>query len=205
MRVRAGVAVLGLLVSGMTAIGVAAPAAAATLTVASLGDLDNSRGPVGPLIIGPCTLRDAINSANTDTAVGNCGAGSGADTITFAVSGTITLTSPLPDLTSPITIDGDNKVTIDANGTGSVISVGTGGVAVLDSLTLTGGSAEFGGGMVNTGGSAEVLNSTITNNTAGLRGGGIENSGALVVVDSTITGNTAKCSGRGSTASRRSR
>ena len=34
------------------------------------------------ITVGPgCTLRDAIASANTDTAVGSCAAGSGADVI----------------------------------------------------------------------------------------------------------------------------
>ena len=54
-----------------------------------------------------CSLREAIVAANTDTAVDNCPAGSGADTITFADNYTITLTSALPDITTDVTIDGE--------------------------------------------------------------------------------------------------
>jgi len=56
-----------------------------------------------------CTLREAINNANSDsdTTSGDCAAGSGADTITFAANYTITLTSALPDITTDVTIDGN--------------------------------------------------------------------------------------------------
>ena len=55
---------------------------------------------------GLCTLREAITAANSDTAANGCIAGSGADTINFAVSGTIVLDTRLPIITSDITIDG---------------------------------------------------------------------------------------------------
>lgn len=66
---------------------------------------------------GVCTLREAIIAANTDTvsggAVGECAAGSGADTISFAglAAGvqTITLTTELPPITAQVTIDGGTK------------------------------------------------------------------------------------------------
>src|SRR5690606_1374101 len=54
-----------------------------------------------------CTLRDAIMQAN---------ALPGADTITFSVNGTITLTSDLPAITGTLTITG--------NGTGNTIISG---------------------------------------------------------------------------------
>jgi len=54
---------------------------AATIVVNNLGDAD-----VG------CTLREAIRSANSNTSVGGCTSGSGTDTITFSVSGSIPLT-----------------------------------------------------------------------------------------------------------------
>ncbi len=46
---------------------------------------------------GLCTLREAITAANSDTAANGCIGGSGADTINFAVSGTIVLDTPPPD------------------------------------------------------------------------------------------------------------
>lgn len=71
---------------------------------------------------GQCTFREAIISANTNTVSGvtpgECAAGSGADTINFAITGTadfinatkngytITLTSGLPDINSQVTING---------------------------------------------------------------------------------------------------
>ncbi|WP_395375941.1 choice-of-anchor Q domain-containing protein [Marinicella sp. W31] len=77
-----------------------------------------------------CTLIDAIQSANSDTAIGNCSAGSGADTIQLIeTDATLNLSeafgpssfSPLSDvsiglpaITSHITIEG-NGLTIDAD------------------------------------------------------------------------------------------
>ncbi len=51
-----------------------------------------------------CTLREAITNANnnSDTTGGDCAAGSGADTITFSVSGTITLGSTLPAINDEV-------------------------------------------------------------------------------------------------------
>ena len=77
-----------------------------------------------------CTLIDAIQSANTDTAVGNCSAGSGADVIQLTEADvTLELSEAfgpsdilpqsgqsigLPAITSHITIEG-NGLTIDAD------------------------------------------------------------------------------------------
>jgi len=60
---------------------------------------------------GACSLREAIMSANTNFSVNECGAGSGLDTIVFALGGgtpTINVsTGPLPDITAPLIIQGD--------------------------------------------------------------------------------------------------
>ena len=67
------------------AFWLAVPAEAAAITVTTAGDeLNNSA---------PCSLREAIRSANTDLAIGGCAAGSGADTITVP-SGTYVLGIP---------------------------------------------------------------------------------------------------------------
>src|SRR5208282_52213 len=76
----------------------------------------------GPIIVnttadpgsaGVCALRDAITAANTHVAVNGCAAGTGTDTITFSVSGTITLGSALPAIanasTGSLTIDGSGQ------------------------------------------------------------------------------------------------
>ena len=76
---------------------------AATITVNTSADELNSDGD--------CSLREAVQSANTDSAVDLCTAGSGADTINFASSTNghpINLTSPL-DLTTKVTINGNGR------------------------------------------------------------------------------------------------
>ncbi len=87
-RHRAGlgaVAALALVASTLAGAISAAPAAAATFTVTTTADS------------GPGSLRQAILDAN---------AAPGADTIDFAVAGTITPTSALPSITDTVTIDG---------------------------------------------------------------------------------------------------
>jgi len=76
------------------------PAYAAGLIVNSLDDTIADDGA--------CTLREAITNADNDDQSGStdCAPGSGADTITFSVSGTISLGSTLPEITSEMTIDG---------------------------------------------------------------------------------------------------
>jgi len=80
---------------------------------------------------GLCTLREAITTANTDTASGatsgECIAGSGSDTIEFNITGTadftnnsqngytIQPTSQLPDITETVTIDGYSQPGSQAN------------------------------------------------------------------------------------------
>jgi len=66
---------------------------AAAITVNSLADASVSGN-------GQCTLREAITNANNnaDSSGGDCGAGSGTDTITFSLNGTITLASTLPSV-----------------------------------------------------------------------------------------------------------
>ena len=87
---------------------------AATITVNSTLDVANNSD-------GKCTLREAITAANSDTAsggpAGECAAGSGTDSIHFAIPGsdpgcdgsgvcTIKPTSDLPVIQTPLTIDG---------------------------------------------------------------------------------------------------
>ncbi len=82
-------------------------ASAATITVISGGDAGTASS---------CTLRQAIASANSDSAGSSgCASGSGDDTIVFAnalVGSTITLTQGQLSITTPISIVGSNQ-TID--------------------------------------------------------------------------------------------
>src|SRR5689334_15517894 len=63
---------------------------AATIVVNSLAD---------PGATGICALREAITAANTKSKTNGCAAGNGNDTIRFSVTGTIPLTSTLPQVT----------------------------------------------------------------------------------------------------------
>jgi len=158
---------------------------AASITVNSLADVAANDGA--------CTLREAITAANTDTtsgaATGECAAGSGNDVIHFSVSGTITLASALPDITTNTTISGDGVVTVSGASSFRVFNI-TAGSVILSGLTITAGSAASGGG-INNAATLFVGISTISGNTAGNVGGGIHNSGTLTVTNSTIDGNTA--------------
>jgi CSLREA domain-containing protein len=111
-------------------------ARAATITVTTLDD------PTGPA--GSCALRDAITAANTKTATNDCVAGTGTDTIRFGVSGTITITDPLPAIAnaSPgsLTIDGSGQaITVNGASAYQIFNVNSGATLNLQSLTLNDG------------------------------------------------------------------
>lgn len=178
--VRVGVLVVGiLLMLGGNNIPIAH---AATINVTS-----TSGGTGGP----SCTLRDAITAANTDTAVGSCPAGSGADTIVLPVSpstdtiitltvvdnGTGSETNGLPAITTNITINGSGAIiersTVRETPLFRIFQISTGGTLTLNNVTIRNGHTPDG-----------------TASRPGGYGGGIGNSGTLNITNSTITGNT---------------
>ena len=158
-----------------------------TYMVDSLADQGAGSGLVGD-------LRYAISQANANP---------GSD-IAFAVTGTIQLLTPLPNLTADVTINGPGATLLIVSGaTTSVLTFDSGVTANLSGLTLSGGSAEGGiisgtgtaasenGGAIVNQGALTVTDCIISGNRAGAFGGGIYNSGTLTVTDSTITGNQA--------------
>jgi len=163
-----------------------------TITVNTTNDVDAIN----------CTLRDAIFSANADTAIGGCDTGSGDDTIDLTgVAGTITLGSGL-FISSNIIINGPgaSNLTVDANGNAQVFEVSnflSAITVVIQGLTVTGATNT---GILNFE-TLTVNNCTISGNTTGGTddlGGGIFNapgSGRLTVNNSTISGNTADFGG----------
>ncbi len=172
--------------TGFAMLLVAGLAMGATLTVDS--DTDDGTG---------CTLREAVASANGDSAVGGCAAGSGSDTIVFDGSlagSTITLTSnddtsfgpSALEVSSNVTIEGPDDgpgITITRSGPGRLIYVTGGGDLTVRDLTLTGGTATgFDGGPRSRGGGG--------GGGAGM-GGAIFNEGEVHLVRSTLSGNTA--------------
>src|SRR5207253_10637670 len=77
-----------------------------------------------------------------------------------------------------------------------VFEIAAGVTAEIDGLTITNGSATFGGGILNDGGILTVSDSVLAGNSA-WRGGGICNFGSLTVSYSTLAGNTADSKGGG--------
>ena len=160
-----------------------------TWTVNSLGDSGTGSGTSGD-------LRYVITQADQTQ---------GDNTINFAVTGTITLNSALPDLgntngVTDIEGPGASSLTVarsSAAGTSdfSVFTVDSSVTANLTGLTISGGLSASGGGIENEG-TLTVTNSTIDNNSAysnsyGMGGGGIYNNGTLMVTNSTIDNNSS--------------
>ncbi|MCB0036805.1 MAG: hypothetical protein KDE51_22390, partial [Anaerolineales bacterium] len=176
-------------------------AAAATITVNSANDntLANLAGN------GTCDLREAIASANTDTAVGECTAGSGTDTILFDAalvtdsdayiilldedtgeddgeygpSGFVISTTM-----SIVGPSGENGVLLwgsFGNNERRLFHVTPSGNLTLENLALTNGIAQGGNGGRGNGGAGGA---------AGM-GGAIFNEGTLSILNSTFSENSA--------------
>jgi predicted outer membrane repeat protein len=155
-----------------------------SLTVTSPAD-DGSAG----------TLRAAIEAADL-------GSPSDKFTISFAVTGTIDLLTPLPDLNNNIAIQGPGagSLTVEpaagASFASAIVTVDAGQTASLSGLTVANGTA---GGIYNQG-TLTVANSAIVNNQSSAYhvGGDIANFGGTLTVSlSTISGNSATLSGGG--------
>jgi predicted outer membrane repeat protein len=186
---------IGMLLATVLALaGPVTPAAAAgTITVNSL---DDNLTPGD----GNCTLNEAITNANSDadTTGGDCAPGSGTDTLSFSLSGTITLNSTLV-LSDPagLTIDGTGQaVTINGNNAVMVMKLDSGSALTLKDLTIAQGNGVNAGGIYNFNGTLTVINSAFLDNNSGFYGGGIFNfMGTVAVTDSTFSGNTAAYGG----------
>ena len=142
---------------------------------------------------GSCTLADAITAVNSDTATGNCAAGSGADTITLTAN--VTLGAALPAVTSAVTIEG-NSFAIDGANAFRVLEVSTAsGDLTINSATIQNGFSgnEYGGGLlVGSDAKLTLFNSSVTGNKATTSGGGIANvGGAVTLTNSTVSNNEA--------------
>jgi CSLREA domain-containing protein len=174
------------------------PAAAASLVVNSTADTVANDGV--------CTLREAILNANADNqaASTDCAAGSGADTITFAIpaaqSGcaaanvcTITLSSAAEEIVdvNGLTIDGSGaKITLDGANLYRIIYVGPSGSLTVRSLTFTRGSAiQLGdGAAILNAGSLAVDRSLFRSNSADGNGGAIASlTASLLIANSSFT------------------
>jgi CSLREA domain-containing protein len=148
-----------------------------------------------------CSLREAISIAG------------GGLTITFAGNSSITLGSPLPQITSEFTITGNgaantiiqasscNPVTLPGGctpATYGVLDVADGIFAFLtiNNLTIANGNTTEGGGIDNAG-RLVVSNAIFSSNFATNQGGGIRNNvtGSLTVSNTTFSANRANFGG----------
>jgi CSLREA domain-containing protein len=166
--------------------------AAGLITITSNADTTGSDGV--------CTLREAITNANNDAGTyGDCAAGSGADTLTFATAlagsvislatiGDTTLGPTALGVTSNITILGDSNegITIERSSSAAdmrLFYVGAGASLTLKDLTLQGGIARgYDGGAALYGGTG--------GGAAGV-GGAIFNRGTLTLDSLTLLNNQA--------------
>jgi len=154
---------------------------------------ENGTGPA-------CSLREAILAANTDSAVGGCSAGAGADTITFAsgVTGTITLMGTLPATGGALAIQGPGAGSLTISGGGAVGLFQVNPIAQLwlTGLTLANGQSLIGGAIENNNGALTITNSTLSGNRAADRGGAIDSrAGTVTITNSTLSGNQASVGG----------
>jgi hypothetical protein len=121
-------------------------------------------------------------------------------TINFANSlsgGTITLSLGQLLIEQSLIINGlgASNLTLSGNKASRVFAIYDAGTVNINSLTITGGSADKGGGVKNVNSNLTLSNSTITGNTASVEGGGIFNQGTASISNSTISGNSANGGG----------
>ncbi len=175
--------------AGLTVEGTVTRAA---LTVTTLSDVtDTGATCTGG---GTCSLRDALNLANTNGTgdiafASSLTSASSPGTVNLSTSGGGTNT-PLPAITGVVSIAGPgaNQLTVsggDSTSVGNVFTIDSGAQAAVCGITVTGGSSTSGGSIVNNG-TLTVTGSTISSNP----GGGISNNGTLTVTNSTISGNS---------------
>jgi CSLREA domain-containing protein len=170
-----------------------------------------------------CTLREAINNANSDSDMsgGDCAAGSGDDTITFAGYYVIEPSGSYPFISSPITIigygtantflqnspmgsyslgvfiiDGTNNLTLEnltmQNFLSTAIYNGIGIVTIENCNIYANDPRESTAVIANYNGTLTIMDSIISENTGEI-GGGIYNgtNGSIFITNSSITKNSA--------------
>jgi CSLREA domain-containing protein len=169
---------------------------------------------------GDCALREAIQAANTDSAVDACVAGNGDDTV-LVPSGTYTLTIPGAgegnnqtgdlDILDNLVLSGDGADTtvLDGNQLDRVLHIQPGWTVEINDVTVTHGFLEdsFGAGVCNRGGSLTLNDVVLRENEVvhvadNAGGGGLFNVGNTQDATATlnnclVTENTSTYGGGG--------
>ena len=199
-----------------TAAMLALPASASALTI-NTSTFEDEFDTIGSGL--GCSLREAIQSANTDSAFGGCTTGSGVDVIELqagtykrsivgapedanatgdfdvlddvVIAGAAGTPAPATIVQGTTTTAGDRIFDFDPTGAASSFQ--------LHRLTIeSGATVNSGGGIRLLGSTLTVFTSTIRSNTAEEHGAGIQNDGGFLnIVNSTITGNQAERDGGG--------
>ena len=139
----------------------------------ALCDLGAFEKSIDIVVNGNCSLNDAIISANTDTSVGTCQVGLGADVIQLPINSQQTLTEVsgdvdgfqfgLPNISSAIALEGNGSSITRASSAPDfgIVGVTEGGDLSLNNITLSQGAGEF-AGVFSYAGNISLNNSTIT-------------------------------------------
>ncbi len=139
-----------------------------------------------------CSLADAIQAAESDSAVGGCAAGNGADII--HLTGDVRLDTELQQIESEITIVG-NGYSISGNKRRRFLKVSRRSAMTLRDLTVRDFASRTGGAIHNSG-KLDIENCTIRDNETNSRdGGAIFNFGRLTITDSVFLNNKSDRSG----------
>jgi hypothetical protein len=141
------------------------------------------------------SLRAAVTAANADA-----GADNSADYIFLPTAGTYTLTQPTQlELSDSVLIEGQNAraTTIQGNGSTRVFSVDPTALAIMNGLTISGGTTTGMGGNIANSGELSLTDVRITGGTANGGGGGLANigPGSAVIDSSLIDDNSATTTG----------
>lgn len=168
--------------------------------------------PVNPAN-GTCTLREAVQAANSDQPVDACPAGSGEDTILLDTPGFYVLKDELL-VYSEMTISGILDTAIDtlteqpkrttimramgSAATHRLFGVGPKGKLTLNRIAVANGKSDFGGGILVEEGELIAHDTVVAQNTATASGGGIAvSNGKLTLTGCTIYKNNSLSSGGG--------
>jgi predicted outer membrane repeat protein len=128
------------------------------------------------------------------------------DIITFAVTGTIKLSTVLPDIVHGLSIAGPGAdlLTVSGNHVTRVFNIAAAVNVAISRLTMADGQVGLGvnGGGIYNAGTLTVADCALNGNSTpfvigGGSGGGIYNVGVLTVIDSTFSGNVAGGGGGG--------